>query len=469
MDKIENLKPERVFYYFRQLMNIPRPSGHEKEVSDYLVQTGKDLDLKTFQDEHYNVVLKREASEGYNNAPKVILQGHMDMVGSKTSDSDHDFTKDPIVPIVKDGWLTAKDTTLGADNGIAVAMGLALLEDEKYQGPSLELLVTTEEETSMAGALNLSDDVLEGDYLINIDSEEEGVLTVGSAGGLTIFISEDIEENGVKEGFKVSISGLKGGHSGMEIDDNRGNAIKVLAYFLKELDGDFIIGEINSGTLDNVIPSEGSIKVYGSAIEELEEVKAKTLEEFKDLNGDLDINIQETKGTSYSPEQSKRIIELIVELPTGVNTKMKDGETVESSNNLAFVREEDGKIKSEISVRSSENHIMEELTEKIVRGIQHKGFNYEIGSEYPGWEYYEDSKLRPLAQDVFKKMEGKDFETIVIHAGLECGALYEKYPNMDIISVGPNITGAHSVKEKVEISSVERVYNYLIELLKEIK
>lgn len=468
MENLENLKPQRVFHYFKKLMDIPRPSGYEKEVSDYLVKTGEELGFETYQDENLNVILKRTASRGYEDAPKVVLQGHMDMVGSKLSDSNHDFTKDPIIPVVDNGFLMAKDTTLGADNGIAIAMGLAIMEDENYIGPQIELLVTTEEETSMNGALKLSDKVLEGDYLINIDSEEEGILTVGSAGGLTIFVEEEIQNDGDKEGFEIKVSGLKGGHSGMQIHEDRGNAVKVLGSFLAELK-DISIGEFNCGTLDNVIPSEGFVKVYGSDRETFEEAKDKTITKYSKLLGKLHINISKTRGQSYSKEQSQRLIKVINELPTGVNSFMKDKTTVESSNNLAFIKEEDGKLKSEISLRSSENHVLENLKEKITKVLDENNFNYKIDARYPSWEYKEDSKLRVLAQELYKKMEGRDFETIVIHAGLECGAIYEKYPNMDIISIGPNITGAHSVKEKLEIKSVERVYNYLVELLKEIK
>lgn len=468
MNSLENLKPQRVFYYFKKLMDIPRPSGFEKEVSDYLVETGKKLGFETYQDEYLNVILKKTSSKGYEDAPKVVLQGHMDMVGSKLLDSNHDFTKDPIIPVVENGFLMAKDTTLGADNGIAIAMGLAIMEDENYIGPQIELLVTTEEETSMNGALKLSDKVLEGDYLINIDSEEEGILTVGSAGGLTVFIEEEIQNDGYKDGFEIKVSGLKGGHSGMQIHEDRGNAVKILGSFLAELK-DISIGEFNCGTLDNVIPSEGFVKVYGSDIEALEEAKEKIISKYENLLGELQINIVKTTGKSYSKEQSQRLIKAINELPTGVNSFMKNGHTVESSNNLAFVKEDDGKIKIEISLRSSENHVLEELKEKITKVLDVNGFNYEIGARYPSWEYKEDSKLRVLAQKLFLKIEGRDFETIVIHAGLECGAIYEKYPNMDIISIGPNITGAHSVKERLEIKSVERVYNYLVELLKEIK
>ena len=268
---MEKLQPERVFYYFSKLMEIPRPSFHEKEVSDFLVKTGKELNLETYQDESLNVILKRKASKGYENAPKVILQGHMDMVASKTEDSNHDFLKDSIIPVIDGKYLTAKDTTLGADNGIAVAMGLALLEDENYVGPQIELLVTTEEETSMAGALNLADDVLEGEYLINIDSEEEGILTVGSAGGITIFVEEKIGQEEQKDGYEIKVSGLLGGHSGMDINDNRGNALKVFASILDNLNSDITIGEFTSGSLDNIIPSSGSVKVYGAKLEELED------------------------------------------------------------------------------------------------------------------------------------------------------------------------------------------------------
>lgn len=464
-----SLKPERVFYYFNKLMDIPRPSKHEKQVSDYLIKTGKELNLDSYQDENLNVILKRPASQGYENAPKVIIQGHMDMVASKTEDSNHDFTKDPIIPVIEDGYLKAKDTSLGADNGIAVAMGLALLEDESYLGPAISMLITTDEETSMTGALNLADDILDGDYFINLDSEEEGILTVGSAGGSTIFVDEKIDQTSSKEGYKILVKGLLGGHSGIEINDNRGNAIKVIGSFLDNIGGDFTIGEFNSGNLDNVIPSEGIVKVYGPSLDTLENAKEKTLEEFDGIKGDLEILIEEDKGDSYSKELTDRLLNIIRKIPTGVNTMMGGSHTVESSNNLAYIKDEKGHIKSEISLRSSNNDRLTELKEKITRILDEEGFLYEIGSEYPGWEYKEDSKLRPLAQEVYKKFEGKDFETIVIHAGLECGAIYEKYPNLDIISIGPNISGAHSPKEQVEIASVERVYDYLKELLKSIK
>ena len=464
-----SLKPERVFYYFNKLMDIPRPSKHEKQVSDYLIKTGKELNLDSYQDENLNVILKRPASLGYENAPKVIIQGHMDMVASKTEDSNHDFTKDPIIPVIEDGYLKAKDTSLGADNGIAVAMGLALLEDESYLGPAISMLITTDEETSMTGALNLADDILDGDYFINLDSEEEGILTVGSAGGSTIFVDEKIDQTSSKEGYKIFVKGLLGGHSGIEINDNRGNAIKVLGAFLENIGSDFTIGEFNSGNLDNVIPSEGIVKVYGPSLDTLESAKEKTLEEFDGIKGDLEILIEEDKGDSYSKELTDRLLNIIRKIPTGVNTMMGGSHTVESSNNLAYIKDEKGHIKSEISLRSSNNDRLTELKEKITRILDEEGFLYEIGSEYPGWEYKEDSKLRPLAQEVYKKFEGKDFETIVIHAGLECGAIYEKYPNLDIISIGPNISGAHSPKEQVEIASVERVYDYLKELLKSIK
>lgn len=466
---MENLQPQRVFYYFSKLMEIPRPSFHEKEVSDFLVKTGKELNLETYQDESLNVVIKRNASKGYEDAPKVVIQGHMDMVASKTDDSNHDFLKDPIIPVIDGNYLTAKDTTLGADNGIAVAMGLALLEDENYVGPQLELLVTTEEETSMAGALNLANDVLEGEYLINLDSEEEGILTVGSAGGITFFVDEKIGDQEEKDGFEIKVSGLLGGHSGMDINDNRGNSIKVLAKILENVKSEITIGEFNSGSLDNIIPSSGSLKIFGSNLEELENAKEKAIEEFKDVKGKLKIDINEASGKSYSKDLSEKIIKMIIEIPSGKNSMMKDGITVESSDNLALVKEEDGSVKSEISLRSSDNDVLDELSKEIKTILENLEINYKIDSIYPGWEYREDSKLRPLAQEIYKKLEGKEFETIVIHAGLECGALYEKYPNMDIISIGPNITGAHSPDEKVEIESVQRVYEYVQELLKEIK
>lgn len=464
---MEDLKKDRVFYYFSKIMQIPRPSGHEKEISDFLVSTGKKLGLETYQDENLNVILKRKASEGYENSPKIAIQGHMDMVGSKSDDSDHDFLKDPIRPKIDGDYLKAQDTTLGADNGIAIAMGLALLED--YTGPAIELLITTEEETSMNGALSLSDDILEADYLINLDSEEEGILTVGSAGGLTVFVSEDIKKEDEKKCFEVKVSGLLGGHSGMDIDLNRSNALKVISYFIENLENDIVLGEMKSGSLDNVIPSSGSFKVFNTSEESLKNAKDKTLDKFSDVDGDLKIDFKESQARPYSKDLSDKIKALIRDIPTGVNSFMDDKKTVESSNNLAFVKEEDGKIKCEISIRSSDEDKLSFLKNEICKILDEIGLSYKLGSAYPGWEYNKDSKLRVLAQDLYKKLYDKDFETIVIHAGLECGAIYEKYPNLDIISIGPNIKGAHSTDERLEINSSKRVYEYLKELIKEIK
>lgn len=465
---MKNLKPSRVFYYFEELMKIPRPSGYEQEVSDYLVKIGKEMGYDTYQDKNLNVIIKRKATEGYEDSPKVIIQGHMDMVAAKSDDSSHDFKKDPLIPVIDGKFLKAKDTTLGADNGIAVAMGLALLEDENYQGPQIELLITTEEETSMAGALNLEEGLLEGDYLINLDSEEEGILTVGSAGGLTIFVKEPIGKKEDKEGLLIKLSGLLGGHSGMQINENRGNAIKIIGELLEGL-SDISIGEFSSGSLDNVIPSSARLFVFGVDKNLLKEKASKIIDKNSDLMGDLKIEIEESKGTIYSKELTNKLIKMMIKVPSRVNTMIKGTNIVESSDNLAFIREEDGYIVSEISLRSSEEHILGELKNKICSILDENDINYSIGSEYPGWEYKKDSKLRPLAQEIYKDMYGKDFETIVIHAGLECGAIYEKYKDLDIISIGPNITGAHSVEEKVEIDSVARVDEYVRKLLKSIK
>lgn len=466
---MENLQPQRVFYYFSKLMEIPRVSHHEKEVSDYLIKTGKELGLFTYQDENLNVILRRDAAKGYENAPKVIIQGHMDMVGSKTEDSTHDFTKDPIIPVIEGDYLKAKDTTLGADNGIAVAMGLALLEDKNYKGPQLELVVTTDEETSMSGALALADDVLEGEYLINLDSEEEGILTVGSAGGITFFVSQEIGELSEKEGFEIKLSGLLGGHSGMQIHEKRGNAVKILGQILEKIEDEISIGEFTSGTFDNVIPSSGNVLVFDTSLEKIEKAKEEVLKENSDLLGNLQIEVKEAKGNAYSKDFSKRVIKMVNTMPTGVNTFMKDGKTVESSDNLALIKEEYGNLKSEISLRSSNHEALDELREKIGKILDENSLAYTIGAVYPGWEYNENSKLRPLAEKVYKEMEGKEFDTIVIHAGLECGCFYEKYPHLDIISIGPNISGAHSPEEKLEIKSCQRVFAYVKKLLEEIK
>lgn len=468
---MNQIEPKRVFHYFQEISKIPRCSGNEREISNYLVNFAREQNLEYIQDELMNVIIKKPATSGYESAPIVTLQGHMDMVGEKGISSDHDFEKDPIELEIVDGWVQAHNTTLGADDGIAIAMGLAILEDEEIKHPGLELLITVEEETSMGGALGLADDVLEGEMMINIDSEEEGILTAGCAGGATIY--GDYQKELVNEpgkAFEFKFSGLKGGHSGMEIHKNRGNILKIMADFILKMEeqGEVKVGKFLAGSLDNAIPRHGELVLAFEGID-VDEVISQVREMYSDHSG-LAIEYAEVQWDTYwSSKMQEDIVSAIAELPTGVYAFREGSEEVESSDNLASIKDMGSELKVTISIRSSREEAKEQMKEEFKAIMESHGFKVTLKKEYPSWEYREDSPLRDLASKVHESMFGHPFEVIVIHAGLEAGVVVSKYPHMDIISIGPNITGAHTPKERLEIASTERVYHFLVKLLEEIK
>jgi len=482
MNRLENIEPKRVFYYFERLSQIPRCSGNEKMASDYIKSVGEELGLETIQDEFLNVIIRKPASPGYENSEGVIIQGHMDMVCEKENGVDHDFTRDPIELIVDGDYIRANGTTLGADNGIAVAMGLAIMEDKSLEHPSIELVITTSEETEMNGALGLSKDLLKGKRLLNIDSEEEGILTTGSAGGelIEVKLPAEYEEIGNFTEIDIEVRGLMGGHSGMEIHKDRGNSIKILNSILKELKSSINIRliSIEGGTKDNAIPRQSKAKI-AVALDELsvfvnkiEEIKNNILDEYKLREPGMEIVV--TKGSSAAKALKEKIlVELIILLDgilTGVYTRIPGNEDiVESSSNLAIVRTEEGNITIQISTRSSSKEKLLELRERILDVVRSTSSKYSIGNQYPEWEYNPNSELRDTALALYKEMFGKEMESTVIHAGLECGVFAEKYPGLDIISFGPNIYDVHTPMEKLSISSTERTYRYLVELLKRLK
>lgn len=482
MGVLDGLKPERVFYYFEELTKIPRCSHHEEKVSNYLKSVGEKLGLETIQDDHLNIIIRKPATKGYENSVGVVLQGHMDMVCEKESDSPHDFSKDPIELIVDGDWIKANKTTLGADDGLGVAMGLALMEIDTLEHPEMELLVTVSEEVDMDGAINLSDKVLKGRRYINLDSEEEGILTMGSAGGETIEVELPLNYENSDEYTKymVKVAGLVGGHSGIEIHKPKGNSNKVLNQVLDEISkiSDLRIIEIHGGTKDNAIPreTEAKIGIKKSDVEEVEQsldkIKSTVLELNKGIEGNITIAVTKLEEANkvLTKENTVAIINLIRDIPTGVFTMIPDNiKIVESSDNLARIDTKDDKFIMIISMRSSSQKSMDDLRNKIVPVIEKNGANYKIVNQYPKWEYKPKSELRDTAVEVFKKMYGKDMETTVIHAGLECGVINEKYPDMDIISIGSDLEKVHTPEERASISSAQRVYEYLCELIKELK
>ncbi len=478
MRKLENIKPERVFYYFEEISKIPRDSYKEKEISDYLVKFGKEHNLECYQDEVYNVVLRKKASAGYENAPGIILQGHMDMVCEKTEDSDHDFTKDPIDLIVDGNYLRANKTTLGADNGIAVAMMLAIAENDKLQHGPLEFLITTSEEIDLGGAMALKPGVLKGEMLINLDSEDEGILTVGSAGGENIDVLLPLKRTKMKKEFtyKIKLQGFAGGHSGAEIHKGRENSNKTMNKILKTLNekADIYMVSVSGGSKDNAIPRVAEAVIASS--ENIKETIEKVLKEVKEFyikkEPQTELFFEELSPVNEVMEKEvlTKYIGLIDEIPTGVNSYMKEyPEIVESSDNLAIVTTEENIIRIATSMRSSEPHVLDEIKEKIVKIAEKYNAGYEFSAKYPEWKYRPISALRDKAVEVWKKLFGKDMKVEVIHAGLECGAIYHNYPNIDFVSLGPDMRDVHTPEEYLDIASTGRVYDYVVELLKALK
>lgn len=458
-----NLKPERVFHYFRQISDIPHESHNEKAISDYIYNFGKKLGLETKQDDLLNVYIRKPATKGYENKPGIILQGHMDMVCEKATSSNHNFATDKIEWVIKDDLIFANDTTLGADDGIAVAMAMAILEDENLVHPELEVIITVAEETTMGGALGLEKGLLKGKYLFNIDSEEEGILTLGSAGGTLFKTNLELKfENKEVELIKLHFDGYFGGHSGMEIGKNRRNMIKTIAEFIKE--SGLSIASVDCGNKDNAIPRVGELVIENSS--SLDELIAKFTEKY---NGEEQLIIDKKeifKGKVLTNALKDVLVEVLESLPTGVNTQDETG--IISSSNLAIVQTTENEILIRDSIRSASISILEEMKNSFAKIAEKFCLNYEFAGGYPSWEKKENSSLQKYANKVYKDLTGKEFENIIIHAGLECGAIYEKYPNLELISFGPDIRGAHTPKENISISSTERVYDFTLKLIEEI-
>lgn len=458
-----NLKPERVFHYFREISDIPHESHNEKAISDYIYNFGKKLGLETKQDDILNVYIRKPATKGYENKPGIILQGHMDMVCEKATSSNHNFATDKIEWVIKDDLIFANDTTLGADDGIAVAMAMAILEDENLVHPELEVIITVAEETTMGGALGLEKGLLKGKYLFNIDSEEEGILTLGSAGGTLFKTNLELKfENKEVELVKLHFDGYFGGHSGMEIGKNRRNMIKTIAEFIKE--SGLSIASVDCGNKDNAIPRVGELVIENSS--SLDELIAKFTEKY---NGEEQLTIDKKeifKGKVLTNALKDVLVEVLEALPTGVNTQDETG--IISSSNLAIVQTTENEILIRDSIRSASISILEEMKNSFAKIAEKFCLNYEFAGGYPSWEKKENSSLQKYANKVYKDLTGKEFENIIIHAGLECGAIYEKYPNLELISFGPDIRGAHTPKENISISSTERVYDFTLKLIEEI-
>ncbi|MGE5313266.1 MAG: aminoacyl-histidine dipeptidase [Acidobacteriota bacterium] len=480
---IEGLKPERVFYYFQEINKIPRGSKNEKAISNYIVDTARALGLEAKQDKSLNVVVRKPASPGREQAKSVCLQGHLDMVCEKNNDTVHDFEKDPI-ELVRDGnFLKANGTTLGADNGIAVATNLAIMEDKSLEHGPLEFLFTTDEEQGLNGANNLSADFLQSRTLLNLDSEEEGDLFVGCSGGRNTMASWTLDTKPVPAkhaAVQITVKGLKGGHSGLEIDKGRGNALKILNRALLALDSyGTHLASINGGNKSNAIPREAEALIF-APVKNLDAIQALIAEynstvhaELATVEPDLSITMEVKPkvkaGKVIKNKLARRIMQTLSALPHGVIKMSADiKELVETSTNLAIVKTDKKRITVTTSQRSSVASEIDEVCQMVANCFELGGADVEASEGYPGWKPNLDSPILKVAKETYKKLYDKDTNVKAIHAGLECGIIGEKIPGMDMISFGPTMEGVHSPDERLHIDTVERFYNFVLAILKNV-
>lgn len=466
----------KVLYYFEEINKIPRGSGNEKAISDYIVKFAEERNLWVYQDEYNNVIIKKGATEGKEASPTVVIQGHMDMVCEKNHYTIHDFEKDPIKVLYDGDYIYADGTTLGADDGIAVAMALSILDDNSLSHPPIEVVITTDEEVGMLGAANLDESKINGRLLLNIDSEEEGIITVGCAGGrkTTTSIPVKYKEPKYKNYVKVMVSGLMGGHSGIDIDRYRANANKVIArtarHILKYTNSE--ICDIHGGAKDNAIPREAQIIVATEDANKVKEVvaalEADVQREFKERDKDIRIYCEEITDSSKAIENIYDALNCIMLIPNGVQSKNTLLNMPKSSNNVGVVTHKDGYINITCAIRSDFDSLKDYIYNKISCIGELVGGNTTFKGDYPSWEFKQDSPLKDIAIKVYKNMYNDTPKVETVHAGLECGLISRKIPDMDMISYGPNLYDIHTPNERASISSINRVYEYTLKILESI-
>lgn len=480
---LSSLQPKELWKHFDKILSIPHCSGNEEQLAEYLLAYAKNQKLQAEKDSNGNVVIHVPATPGHENAPVVVLQGHMDMVGEKNSDIDHDFFKDPISVELNGEWVTAKGTTLGADNGIGLAAALALVESEGVVHGPLELLFTVDEEVGLTGAGKLEPGFLEGKMMLNLDSEELGAVYIGCSGGGDSTITlpvETVDAPAGTKGFVLKVSGLKGGHSGIDIHENRGNAIKILTRVLLEAlkTQPCHLAGLRGGSKRNAIPreAEAELMVLETGVEEFAEIiggeTAKIKEELGSLESDLAVVIQPAEqpfNKVLDTKSQETVLVLIRDLPHGVEAMSKDIEgLVETSNNVATVSTGGDGFVIGTSTRSSIAEDLQKLRDKIRSISEAAGAAVEENIPYPGWKPNLESELLSTVKLVHKKEFGKEPELKAIHAGLECGIIGEKFPGMDMISIGPWIEHPHSPGERVNFPSVETFWKLLTAVLAEL-
>lgn len=479
---IEGLKPEPVWKYFAEISKIPRGSRNEAAMTKYILDTAKRLGLEAIADNFGNVVVRKPASVGRENVRSIALQGHLDMVCEKNKDKVHDFLRDPIELVRKGDVLMANGTTLGADNGIAVATNLAIMEDRSLVHGPLEFLFTVDEETGLTGASNLGSDFLRSRTLLNLDSEEEGALYVGCSGGRDTIGTWRVALDRAPAPMlpaTISVTGLRGGHSGLEIDKGRGNAIKILARVLIALaDLGVRLSRIDGGNKHNAIPRECEATVYvpkrklAEVRSVVERFDAVVRAELSSVDPDVRVALQElkpTKGNVLKKGHQRKMLAALSAMPHGVTRMSADiPGLVETSTNVAVIRTEKKRIMLATSQRSSVASELDEICQTVQSIFALADASARTSDGYPGWKPNLQSKILKVAKDTYRSLYGKEPEVKAIHAGLECGIIGEKYPGMDMVSFGPTLEGVHSPDEKIHIDTVEKFYAFLLAILKNV-
>jgi len=481
---ISHLNPERVWKNFYALTRIPRPSKHETKVSAFLEKFGKDLGLETIKDPMGNIIIRKPATKGMEDRKGIILQGHMDMVPQKNNDVVHDFLKDPITPRIvekEDGqWVYATGTTLGADNGLGVATAMAILEAKDLEHGPVEALFTVDEETGMTGAFKLAPGLLKGDILINMDSETEGELYVGCAGGVDVTASRKYKEEAMPAGYvayEIMVKGLRGGHSGMEINEGRGNANKIMTRVLLPIlrGNKGKLSCIEGGNLRNAIPREcvAVVAVPETEAEAVAATAARVLAEVKNELGKIDpavdIIVKKTKvKTVIAGNVGLKMLMAISACANEVFRMSLDMPgMVETSGNLAIVKTADGVFSVSSLLRSSIDSSKMDMAEEMRNAFELAGAKVTFTGAYSGWKPNMDSAILAEMKKVYKKLYGKEPEVMAIHAGLECGILGAKYPNWDMVSCGPTLCSPHSPDERVYVPSVSKFWDFIVAVLKD--
>ena len=485
MNKSE-LQPALVFEQFAKINEIPRPSKHEENMIEYLKEFGKNHNLETLVDETGNVLIRKAATPGHENAATIILQSHMDMVCDKLVDVDFDFHKDAVQTYIDGDWLKAKGTTLGADDGIGCAIELAILASNDIEHGPIECVFTRDEETGLTGAHGMKAGFMTGNMLINLDSEDEGLIFVSCAGGQTTHATFHFQREAAPAGYfflEISLKGLNGGHSGDDIDKKRANAIKILSRFLflenAKLNGDIRLVSFNSGKMHNAIPRDGKV-VFAVKNEAKEQVRAdwnvfasEVEDEFHVTEQSMQFKMESTEAAAViEPATAQKFIMALQAVDNGPLTTCQDEAIawmVETSSNVASVATSDDSINIVASQRSNVMSNLENMTNTVKAAFLLAGAEVTVGDKYPAWKMRADSQLTDLAVKSYEKLFGKEPLVKGIHAGLECGLFSERYPDLDMVSFGPTLRNVHTPEEALLIPTVQMVWDHLLEILRSVK